>query len=73
MAYVLKGAMPAVLRTTVLLFIYTLTYGVKGHTGSVNNDEGLDPSTLQNVSRTIANLLEKYDIRLRPQFGGTVS
>ncbi|ELU01183.1 hypothetical protein CAPTEDRAFT_144043 [Capitella teleta] len=62
--------MPAVLRTTVLLFIYTLTYGVKGHTGSVNNDEGLDPSTLQNVSRTIANLLEKYDIRLRPQFGG---
>lgn len=33
------------------------------------SEAGLDPSTLQNVSKTIENLLEKYDIRLRPQFG----
>ena len=29
-----------------------------------------DADALQNVSRTIENLLQGYDIRLRPQFGG---
>jgi hypothetical protein len=38
-----------------------------GATGLVPDDR---TDALENVTRTIGNLLDGYDIRLRPNFGG---
>ena len=72
-----KGIIPLSLRSTcgteylAVLMVVFIT-----HTQStINNGDSTgrilsEADVLQNVSKTIENLLKGYDIRLRPQFGG---
>jgi acetaldehyde dehydrogenase (acetylating) len=52
-------AMPSIARFTFFLSIFILSTNAQETTAS-----------LENVTKTISNLLKGYDIRLRPNFGG---
>ena len=48
--------------------IFDISRGFSMAHGSVTKDDRAN--TLANVTKTIGNLLDGYDIRLRPNFGG---
>ena len=48
--------------------IFDISRGFSMAHGSVTQDDRAN--TLANVTKTIGNLLDGYDIRLRPNFGG---
>lgn len=56
----------------IFVFVFACIIGAQNTVGSSEQIMS-EADALQNVSRTIENLLEGYDIRLRPQFGGKLN
>lgn len=51
-------------------FVIKLIKKKKNHHSKTTTSKSLAASRVENVTQTIARILDGYDIRLRPNFGG---